>query len=126
MVHALGNPGCVIIPAYNEAKSIGTGVEGARYHLDNVLVIDDGSTDATGGTARAAGAHVIAHRRNRGKGVHIESVPTRRIYGAERSSINPVIDTIRFARIFINLDHGQPHGISSSRFLLPRQPRRLP
>ncbi len=58
----------VIIPALNAAKSIGPIVAGARQFVDLVVVIDDGSSDGTGDRAREAGAHVIRHEVNRGKG----------------------------------------------------------
>ncbi len=41
--------------------------------LEHVLVVDDGSTDATAANARAAGAEVIVHERNQGKGASIKS-----------------------------------------------------
>jgi glycosyltransferase involved in cell wall biosynthesis len=59
---------CIIIPAYNESANIGPLVEGARCkHLD-VVVVDDGSTDATGEIAREKGADVIRHGQTNGKG----------------------------------------------------------
>jgi LmbE family N-acetylglucosaminyl deacetylase len=60
-----------IIPAYNEAARIAAVVEAARAcpHVDEVIVVDDGSTDATAARAFAAGAHqVISLPRNEGKG----------------------------------------------------------
>lgn len=56
-----------IIPAYNEARFIGEVVKGASRHVP-VVVIDDGSSDGTGGAAALAGAKVVAHARNQGKG----------------------------------------------------------
>ncbi|HEX2756412.1 MAG TPA: glycosyltransferase, partial [Candidatus Limnocylindrales bacterium] len=56
-----------LIPGYNEAPRIGAVVE-AAHRLLPVLVVDDGSTDATGDEARAAGANVIEQRPNQGKG----------------------------------------------------------
>jgi glycosyltransferase involved in cell wall biosynthesis len=56
-----------IIPCYNEATTIGSVVLKAKRHVDNVLVIDDGSIDDTAYVARAAGATVISHRTNYGK-----------------------------------------------------------
>lgn len=63
-------PGRVLalIPAWNEAGRLGPVVAGARRYLP-VLVVDDGSTDGTAEAARAAGAQVLRHERNRGKGV---------------------------------------------------------
>lgn len=58
----------VIIPALNAEPTLPRVVADARSQLEPVLVIDDGSRDATGEVARAAGAVVIRHERNRGKG----------------------------------------------------------
>jgi glycosyltransferase involved in cell wall biosynthesis len=58
----------VLIPAYDCAATIGPLVAGARAQDLPVLVVDDGSGDDTAAAARAAGAEVVAHARNRGKG----------------------------------------------------------
>ncbi|HEY8550837.1 MAG TPA: glycosyltransferase family 2 protein [Vicinamibacterales bacterium] len=57
-----------LIPAFNEAGRIARVVEGVRPHVDTVLVVDDGSEDGTGAAAEAAGAEVVRHDANRGKG----------------------------------------------------------
>src|ERR1051325_5990409 len=62
-----------VIPGLNESKHIGDVVRRARAKLDHVLVIDDGSIDATGAEARIAGAEVITHPQNRGKGEAIKT-----------------------------------------------------
>jgi len=54
----------VIIPAFNEEKSIAEVVEDALPRCDEVLVIDDGSTDNTAHLAREAGATVISQARS--------------------------------------------------------------
>lgn len=54
-----------VIPAYNEAKTIGDVVTAARAYLD-VLVVDDNSRDGTGALAAAAGAVVVRNSPNRG------------------------------------------------------------
>jgi len=56
------------IPAYNEEQFIGEVVSKARRHVDEVIVIDDGSTDNTSKVARTAGAKVIRHKANQGAG----------------------------------------------------------
>lgn len=62
-----------VIPAYQDEKHIGDIVRRTRRQLDHVLVIDDGSTDQTGQRAREAGAEVIVHDQNRGKGEAIKT-----------------------------------------------------
>jgi glycosyltransferase involved in cell wall biosynthesis len=57
-----------VIPAYQDEKHIGDIVRRTREWLEHVLVIDDGSTDQTAQRAREAGAEVIIHDHNRGKG----------------------------------------------------------
>lgn len=66
----------VVLPAYNEAATIAAVVRGALRvtpNLREVLVVDDGSTDDTAAVARAAGAAVISHPRNLGKGEAVRS-----------------------------------------------------
>jgi glycosyltransferase involved in cell wall biosynthesis len=62
-----------VIPAYNEEVHIAEVVRRAHAKIDNVLVVDDGSSDATASRAREAGAEVIMHRQNRGKGEAIKT-----------------------------------------------------
>jgi len=62
-----------VIPAYNEEKHIGDVVRRTRQKLDDVLVVDDGSRDKTADRAREAGAKVIVHPQNRGKGETIKT-----------------------------------------------------
>ncbi len=58
----------VILPAYNEEVSIGSIVLLTKHYADNVIVVDDGSSDRTAEIARNAGAEVIVHEVNTGKG----------------------------------------------------------
>lgn len=57
------------IPCYNEERFIGSVVLKAKRFVDQVIVIDDGSTDGTAMIAEAAGALVIRHEVNKGKGM---------------------------------------------------------
>lgn len=57
-----------VVPALNEERTIGTVVLKAAEVVDQVLVVDDGSTDATAEVAKRAGAEVLPHEGNRGKG----------------------------------------------------------
>ena len=54
----------VAIPCYNESLAIGTVALKASRYVDEVLVVDDGSTDDTVEVAEAAGAMVVAHDGN--------------------------------------------------------------
>ncbi len=59
---------CAVIPAYNEEKTIAEVVLKAKEHVDFVIVVDDGSKDKTAEIAKKAGAVVVRHGRNLGKG----------------------------------------------------------
>jgi len=63
----------VVIPACNEEKNVGGVVRGARQHAAEVIVVDDGSVDATARVAQEAGAIVIRHEKRRG---YIETTKT--------------------------------------------------
>jgi len=64
-----------VIPAYNEESHIGGVLEGVKRYIpaDQIIVVDDGSTDGTAVTAENAGVRVIAHRENKGKGVALRT-----------------------------------------------------
>jgi glucosyl-3-phosphoglycerate synthase len=64
-----------VIPAKDEQQRIAATVKAAVAlpYVDLVIVCDDGSSDATGQYAAAAGAIVVSHKRNRGKAAAIES-----------------------------------------------------
>ncbi len=57
-----------VIPAYHEGRHIANVVRTARACGITVLVVDDGSADDTAAKAEAAGARVVRHETNRGKG----------------------------------------------------------
>ena len=63
----------VLIPGYCEEATIGKVIAGVKKHLDHVLIVDDGSPDKTAERAREAGAEVIVHSRNQGKGASLKS-----------------------------------------------------
>jgi glycosyltransferase involved in cell wall biosynthesis len=62
-----------VIPAYQEGGRIGEVVRRALAFVDQVVVVDDGSTDGTAEEARAAGARVVRHPTNLGKGQAIRT-----------------------------------------------------
>jgi len=84
------------MPAYNEAKYIGSLVLKARKHADEVIVLDDGSTDDTAKIAELAGATVVRHERNRGYGAAVQGL----LAEAKR----------RGAELFILLDADSQHN----------------
>src|SRR5579872_4403815 len=64
---------CALIAAFNEEAYIGDVVFGTAPHVSRVLVVDDGSSDRTAAVARDAGAIVLKHDTNRGKGCAIRT-----------------------------------------------------
>jgi glycosyltransferase involved in cell wall biosynthesis len=56
----------VVIPAYNEATSIGEVVANCKAFCDEIIVVDDGSTDNTAEIAKNSGAAVVRNERNLG------------------------------------------------------------
>ncbi len=62
------NNTAIVIPAYNEAQRIGEVISQVSRQFPNVIVVDDGSRDATGDIARKHSAHVLVHAVNIGKG----------------------------------------------------------
>lgn len=64
---------CAIIPCYNEARTINRIVRSARQHVAEVLVVDDCSADNTAAEAGAAGARVLMHPQNMGKGAALKT-----------------------------------------------------
>jgi len=63
----------VIIPALNAERSIGAVVRDCKAVVNDVLVVDDGSADRTAGVGRVAGAEVVSHPINRGKGAALKT-----------------------------------------------------
>ena len=59
---------CVIIPVYNEENNIVDVIKKVREYTPNIIVVDDGSEDNTAKKAKEAGAVVLKHIINMGKG----------------------------------------------------------
>ncbi len=64
---------CVLIPAYNEEKRVGAVVREVRDYCPDVIVVDDGSPDGTDRAAAEAGAIVLEHVHNQGKGAALQT-----------------------------------------------------
>ncbi|HLC49983.1 MAG TPA: glycosyltransferase family 2 protein [Candidatus Nanoarchaeia archaeon] len=62
-----------VIPAYNEGRSIKSIIENAQKYVDSVVVVDDGSRDSTKNIAEKAGAMVLSHVINLGKGATLRT-----------------------------------------------------
>ncbi len=65
---AVNNNVWAIIPAHNEEKRISSVIKKVKKYIKNVVVVDDGSMDDTGNVANKAGAFVLVHILNLGKG----------------------------------------------------------
>lgn len=75
-----------VIPAFNEEIAIGSVIARAKQHVDEVLVIDDGSSDKTAQVAELMGATVIVHEKNSGKGTALRT--------AFRWALHKQVDTL--------------------------------
>lgn len=73
-----------VIPAFNEASRIGRTIREVSRFVDEVIVIDDASTDATASVASAAGAIVVSRQSNAG---YVAAIKT----GFQRASGDIVI-----------------------------------
>lgn len=62
---------CALICAYQEGERIGEVVKGAQKYCSAVVVVDDGSDDNTAKSAEDAGAQVLRHEKNLGKGTSL-------------------------------------------------------
>ncbi|HEX6790183.1 MAG TPA: glycosyltransferase family 2 protein [Candidatus Krumholzibacteria bacterium] len=66
---------CAVIPAYNASRHLADVIDRVSRHVrrDRILVVDDGSADDTRGVAQRAGATVVVHAQNQGKGAAIRT-----------------------------------------------------
>lgn len=63
----------VVVPAFNEGSCLGSVIARLREHFPHVVVIDDGSSDATAESALNAGAIVLRHPFNLGQGAALQT-----------------------------------------------------
>ncbi len=75
----------IVIPAYNEGQKIEEVIKEIQsFGYRHIIVVDDGSRDATYDNARAAGATVLRHALNRGKGAATKTgIEAAKIVGAD-------------------------------------------
>jgi glycosyltransferase involved in cell wall biosynthesis len=75
----------IVIPAYNEETVIGSVIADIRAAgYENILVVDDGSKDATCKVAQKSGVTALRHRLNRGKGAATKTgIEAAKLFGAE-------------------------------------------
>ncbi|OBI90861.1 glycosyltransferase family 2 protein [Mycobacterium asiaticum] len=63
----------IVVPNFNEGPVIGEVISELRSVFDNVVCVDDGSSDGSGEIARLAGAHLVRHPINLGQGAAIQT-----------------------------------------------------
>jgi glycosyltransferase involved in cell wall biosynthesis len=119
-----GNPRRIaVIPCLNEAQFIRNIVTRARRYVDEVIVVDDGSTDNTALAASGAGATVIAHKSRQGAGA-----ATRTAFEAAKTFEADVLVTLdgdgqhnpdEIPQILDPIIRGEADLVIGSRFLNP-------
>lgn len=112
----------IVIPLFNEAPVIGSVIEGLLETFQNVVCVDDGSTDASASTARVAGAVVVQHPVNLGQGAALQTGFEYALQDPEMSSVvtfdadgqHRVLD----AQAMVNrVESGEAEVVLGSRFL---------
>lgn len=109
----------VILPAYNEEISIGSMVICSKKYADNIIVIDDGSSDRTAEIAELAGAEVKKHSTNQGKGAALKT-------GFEAALNSDIIVTIDsdgqhnpddIPKLLTPIENGEADIVNGSRYI---------
>jgi len=117
----------VAIPAYNEAATIRNVVERVRAHLPDcdLLVVNDGSRDATAAMVEGSGATVVGHLCNLGYG---RAIQTAVLY-AERAGYDRLVtldadgqhDPVQVRALLTEFDTGRWDLLIGSRYLISRR-----
>ena len=76
-----------VLPAYNKELCISSIILGSKKYADRIIVVDDGSTDKTAEIAELAGAEIIKHQSNKGRGAALKT-------GFEAAKTSEVIVTL--------------------------------
>ncbi|MDP2645987.1 MAG: glycosyltransferase family 2 protein [Desulfobacterales bacterium] len=113
---------CVIIPAFNEEKTVGRVIAGIKASTDaDLVVIDDGSQDRTAEISTNAGAYVIRHPFNMGYGAALQTgykYALQENYDAlVQMDADGQHDPGSIPDFFSQIAAGQCHVIIGSRFL---------
>jgi len=128
-----GRAVAVVIPACNEADKIGATIRSVPDFVDHVIVVDDGSHDATAEIARRAAGprvEVIVHQRNRGVGAAITTGYARALdLGAEAIAVmagDGQMDPADLPRLLAPVVDGQADYAKGNRFAWPGGWRAMP
>lgn len=101
-----------VIPAFNEALTIADLVRRVRAQLPDVIVIDDGSTDATATELATLDVQLVSHRHNRGKGTSLlDGLAAAREGGFEAAVTLDADGQHRPSDIALLLCHAGPHRL---------------
>jgi glycosyltransferase involved in cell wall biosynthesis len=113
------------MPAYNEEKFIAKTIFTAQQYVDCVLVVDDGSTDATREISKKMGAMVVSHQKNFGYGSALRTIFEK----AKKLDIDALVifdsdgqhDPKDIPRLLYRLGKGDVDVVIGSRFLQGKQ-----
>lgn len=122
---------CVIVPAYNEAPSIGRVLDAMPDFVDHIVVVDDGSGDGTGEIAKNRGVIVMRHTRNRGVGAAFHTGLKKALEFDADVTVNVdadgQFDPHDIVRLVDPVIDGEADFVTASRFvdktLVPEMPR---
>jgi len=120
----------IVIPAYNEERTIADVVRGAVKFADRVIVVDDGSRDESGKLAKDAGAVVVRHAVNRGVGAALGTGIEAAIRLGADSVVTMDADGQHLAedagKVFERLAQGDVEFVIGSRLKKGDQPGNMP
>jgi UDP-N-acetylglucosamine---dolichyl-phosphate N-acetylglucosaminyltransferase len=120
----------IVIPAYNEERTIADVVRGAVKFADRVIVVDDGSRDESAKLAKDAGAVVVRHAVNRGVGAALGTGIEAAIRLGADSVVTMDADGQHLAedagKVFERLAQGDVEFVIGSRLKKGDQPGNMP
>jgi len=122
----------VVVPAYNEARLIGTMLATIPAFVDHVVVVDDGSLDATGDVARASAraVEVVEHSTNQGVGAAIATGCLRTLaFGADLVAVmaaDAQMDPVDLPTVLAPLIAGDADYVKGNRLAWPGASKAMP